>query len=73
MNVETMASNKEKNYQEATPEQIKEYQKLKARNEWIKMNENYLNQIQRKQLSFHKTILLLVIINIIFQLLILSL
>lgn len=54
---------------EATPEQIAEYKKLKARNEWIKMNEEYLNQIQRKQLFFHKLILLFVIINLIVQLL----
>lgn len=69
MNVKTMESNKEKTYQEATPEQIEEYKKLKARHEWVKMNENYLNQIQRKQLFFHKLILLFVIINLIVQLL----
>lgn len=69
MNVEIMASNKEKKNPEATPEQIAEYQKLKARNEWIKMNQDYLDQIKRKQLFLHRTILLFVIINLIVQLL----
>lgn len=64
-----MESNKVNKNSEATPEQIQEYNKLKARNEWIKMNEKYLNQIQRKQLLLHKIILLFVIINIIVQLL----
>ena len=50
---------------EATEEQILEYQKLKARNEWIQMNQKYLDQIQRKQLFFHRAIFWLVLVNLI--------
>lgn len=52
----------------ASEEQIKEYQKLKARNEWIKMNQKYLDQIQRKQLFYHRWIFWLVVIDLLFNL-----
>ena len=48
----------------STEEQIKEYQRLKARNEWIQMNKKYLDQIQNKQLFFHRAIFWLVIVNL---------
>lgn len=53
---------------EATQEQVREYQRLKARNEWIQMNQKYLDQIQRKQLFFHRAIFWLVIVNLIVSL-----
>ena len=49
---------------EATDEQVKEYQRLKARNEWIQMNKKYLDQIQNKQLYFHRAIFWLVIVDL---------
>lgn len=53
---------------EATEEQAKEYQRLKARNEWIKMNQKYLDQIQSKQLFYHRWIFWLVVIDLLFNL-----
>lgn len=53
----------------ASEEQIKEYQKLKARNEWIQMNKIYLDQIQRKQLFYHRFIFWFVVFNLIVSLL----
>lgn len=52
----------------ASEDQIKEYQKLKARNEWIKMNQKYLDQIQSKQLFYHRWIFWLVVIDLLFNL-----
>ena len=49
---------------EATPEQVKEYQRLKARNEWMQMNQKYLDEIQHKQLFFHRAIFWLVIVDL---------
>lgn len=49
---------------EVGSEQVKEYQRLKARNEWIQMNQKYLDQIQRKQLFFHRAIFWLVIVDL---------
>lgn len=49
---------------EATPEQVKEYQRLKARNEWIQMNQKYLDEIERKRLFINRTLLILMCLNI---------
>lgn len=62
-----MASKNEKKNPEATPEQIAEYQKLKARNEWIKMNQDYLNQIRKVQLLYHRLILAGIVLIILFN------
>lgn len=50
--------------QSSTPEQIKEYQMLKARNEWIRMNEKYLKEIERKRLRYHRIVVLLLLSDI---------
>lgn len=42
---------------EATPEQIREYQVLKARNEWIKMNEKKLKEIEDSKLRLVRVVL----------------
>lgn len=63
-----MALKNNKNNPEATPEQIAEYQKLKARNEWIKLNQDYLNQIRKVQLLYHRLILAGVILLLLFNL-----
>lgn len=60
-NVENTASE----HISATPDQIAEYKRLKARNEWIKMNEKRLDEIEANKLRHEKTVLVLVIINIV--------
>lgn len=68
-NVASTESSPIQNHVEASEEQIREYQKLKARNEWIQMNKKYLDQIQRKQLLYHKLIFIVVCFNFINSLL----
>ena len=63
-----MESNQSKN-ERSQEEMAQEYKKLKARNEWIKMNQKYLDQIQRKQLFFHRLIFAVVVFNFIVSLL----
>lgn len=63
-----MESN-QSNAERSQEEMAQEYKKLKARNEWIKMNQKYLDQIQRKQLFFHRLIFAVVVFNLIVSLL----
>ena len=63
-----MESNQFKN-ERSHEEMAQEYKKLKARNEWIKMNQKYLDQIQSKQLFYHRLIFAVVVFNLIVSLL----
>lgn len=54
---------------EATPEQIREYQVLKARNEWIKMNEKKLKEIEDSKLRLVRVVLVTQVVIILLTLL----
>lgn len=54
---------------EATPEQIREYQVLKARNEWIKMNEKKLKEIEASKLRLVRVVLVTQVVIILLTLL----
>lgn len=54
---------------EATPEQIREYQILKARNEWIKMNEKKLKEIEDSKLRLVRVVLVTQVVIILLTLL----
>lgn len=56
------------NNPQVTPEQIQEYKRLKARNEWIKMNENFLKETERKRLFHVRFVLVISITNLIVSL-----
>lgn len=49
----------------ATPEQIQEYKKLKARNEWIEFNRKQLDHIESRRLFAVKLVTVIVFINLI--------
>jgi hypothetical protein len=49
-------------------EMAKEFKRLKARHEWIKMNQKYLDQIQSKQLFYHRLIFAVVVFHLLFNL-----
>lgn len=52
----------------ATPEQIQEYKKLKARNEWIEFNRKQLDQIEHRRLFAVKLVTVISAINLIVSL-----
>lgn len=61
-----MESNKNN---EATPEQIAEYKKLKLRNEWIEYNRKRLDQIESHRLFSVRLVIVVSLLNLIVSLL----
>lgn len=63
-----VAENMVSEHKPATPEQIQEYKKLKARNEWIEFNRKQLDQIESRRLFAVKLVTVIAFVNLIVSL-----